>query len=86
MFRKQASSAAFMKDEVERLDKDIEARHSEELVSWERQNTEKDMTSTSVVAPSSGLYDLTIGDEEKESKVGVLLRAPEHYVGDQTLH
>lgn len=63
-------SFGFLQDEVERLDSEIEERHSKELADWESSHVEEDLTNTSLVAPSDGLYDLKIGDsEDKQTKV-----------------
>ena len=65
-------SSSCVQDEVEHLDKEIEARHNHELLEWESNNVEEDLTNTSLVAPSDGLYDLKIGDsEEKHAKVSL---------------
>lgn len=65
-----SKSLLLSQEEVEQLDKEIESRHNNELLAWESKNADEDKTNTSVVAPTDGLYDLTIGDsEEKQSKV-----------------
>lgn len=62
---------------MEQLDNEIESRHNTEILAWESTHKEEDLTNTSLVAPSDGLYDLTIGDkDEKQSKVCICWPEP----------
>ena len=62
-----------LQEEVEQLDKEMESRHNNEMLEWESTHVEEDLTNTSLVAPTDGLYDLTIGEnEEKQSKVSLM--------------
>ncbi len=59
-----------LQNEVELLEEALTARHKAELEAWERAHPDDDGGTTSVVAVSTGLYDLKIGDgEEKSAKV-----------------
>lgn len=79
---KEADFSTWYQDEVEQLDKDIESRHNTELLEWESSHVEEDLNNTSLVAPTDGLYDLTIGDsEDKQSKVSfkTLVEGTDHH-------
>ena len=56
-------------DEIEELDKAIEARHKAELEAWEAANEDEDGADATLVAPTAGLYDLKIGTDERQPKV-----------------